>query len=224
MPKNLINLSQIVCSTPVDNEPPCPLTINVRSQCDSLYNTVEWSVEETSCLEDIAGYKVYFKPITGEENLSLIATINDKNVFTYRHYPGETISGCYSVSAFDLNNNEGERSVIVCVDSCNFYEIPNVFTPNGDDINDKLVAKTSALVERIEFSLFNRNGVLLYRTDNPRIEWDGTYKGKIVSPGIYFYQCDVYENRASGVELFHLSGFVHLITESDAELKNIQTK
>ena len=34
MPKNLINLSQKVCTTPVDNEPPCPPVVNVRSQCD----------------------------------------------------------------------------------------------------------------------------------------------------------------------------------------------
>lgn len=224
LPKNLINLSEIVCSTPVDNEPPCPLTINVTSQCDSLYNTVKWSVEELSCLADIAGYKVFYKPITGEENFTLIASINDKNIFSYNHYPGESISGCYYVTSFDFNNNESENSLIVCVDSCNFYEIPNVFTPNGDNINDRLVAKTSALVERVEFSLFNRNGLLLFRTDNPRIEWDGTYNDKIVSPGIYFYQCEVYENRASGIEQFHLSGFVHLITERDSELKRLETK
>ena len=113
---------------------------------------------------------------------------------------------------------------MVCVDSCNFYEIPNVFTPNGDNINEKLVAKTSGLVEKIDFRLYNRNGLLLFRTANPRIEWDGTYKGRIVSPGVYFYQCDVFERRTSGLEQFHLSGFVHVITEVNSKLKNETTK
>jgi gliding motility-associated-like protein len=223
LPKNLINLSEIICATPVDNEPPCPLTINVTSQCDSLYNTVKWSVKEPICFEDVAGYKIYYQA-KSQETLSLLTTINDKNIFSYKHYPGETIAGCYAVTAFDLNNNEGQKSVIVCVDSCNFYEIPNVFTPNGDDINDFLVAKTSALVEKIDFKLFNRNGLLLFSTDKPRIEWDGSYKGKIVSPGIYFYQCEVYENRISGLEQFHLSGFIHVITDINAKLKNVETK
>ena len=71
-----------------------------------------------------------------EDSLTLLTTINDKNIFTYQHFPGETISGCYAVSAFDLNGNESEKSVMICIDSCNFYEIPNVFTPNGDNIND----------------------------------------------------------------------------------------
>jgi gliding motility-associated-like protein len=154
-----------------------------------------------------------------EEVLSLLATINEQNTFMYKHYPGEIVSGCYAVSAFDLMGNESEMSVMICVDSCNFYEIPNVFTPNGDDINDWLVAKTSGLVEKVDFKLFNRYGVLIFQTDEPKINWDGTYKGKIVSPGVYFYQCDVFERRISGLEQFHLSGFVHVITEQGAAVK-----
>jgi gliding motility-associated-like protein len=223
MPKNLINLSESICVTPVDNEPPCPPLISVRTQCDSLYNTVSWAITEDECNADIAGYKIFYK-LTTDENLSLLIDIDDKNTFSYKHYPGEVIAGCYAVSAYDSVGNESAKSVMVCIDSCNFYEIPNVFTPNGDDINEKLVAKTSGLVEKIDFRLFNRNGMLLFRTEEPRIEWDGTYKGKIVSPGVYFYQCDVFERRISGLEQFHLSGFVHVITEVNSKLKNETTK
>jgi len=223
MPKDLINLSQINCSTPVDNEPPCPPVINVSSQCDSLYNLITWAIDDPICFDDIVGYYLYSK-MTFEEDLELLTTINDKYIFSYRHYPGDIVSGCYAVSAFDANGNEGDKSVMVCIDSCNFYEIPNVFTPNGDDINDWLVAKASGLVEKIDFKMFNRSGLLLFRTEDPKINWDGTYKGKIVSPGVYFYQCDVYERRITGLELFHLSGFVHVITEEGGEVIKVETK
>ena len=116
------------------------LKLHVTSQCDSLYNTVRWTIADSNCLQDVAGYNIYYKLIT-EENLSLLTVINDKNTFSYKHYPGEVIAGCYAVSAFDLIGNESLKSVMICVDSCNFYEIPNVFTPNGDDINDWLVGK-----------------------------------------------------------------------------------
>ena len=224
LPKNLINFSETVCTTPVDNEPPCPPQVSVISKCDSLYNNISWAITDTACFSDVAGYKVYAK-MSSAESLSLLTTINDKNIFTYKHYPGEIIIGCYAVTAFDIHGNESQNPVMVCpIDSCNFYEIPNVFTPNGDNINDKLVAKTSGLVEKIDFRIFNRDGMLIFKTEEPRIEWDGTYKGKIVSPGVYFYQCDVYERRISGLELFHISGFVHVITTADAKLNNVQTK
>jgi gliding motility-associated-like protein len=217
MPKNLINLSQIACVTPVDNEAPCPPELNVTSHCDSLYNVLTWRIPDATCFADIAGYNIYYK-MTYDENTALITTINDKNVFNFRHNPGEVIAGCYEVSAFDAAGNEGRRSVLICADSCQFYEIPNVFTPNGDGFNDFLIAKTSGLVEKIDFKLFNRSGLLIFQTDQPRINWDGTYNGKIVSPGVYFYSCDVYERRITGVELFHLSGFVHVITEEGARI------
>jgi gliding motility-associated-like protein len=217
LPKNLLNLSQKSSITAVDNEPPCVPELRVRTQCDSLYNILTWTITDPLCFTDIAGYKIYYK-LTSEENLALIQTINDRNVQTYRHEPGDLIAGCYAVSAFDNVGNEGEKSVMVCVDSCNFYEIPNVFTPNGDAINDWLIAKTSGLVEKIDFQLFNRTGMLIFQTSDPRINWDGTYKGKIVSPGVYYYQCDVTERRITGAETFHLSGFVHVITEKGAKV------
>jgi gliding motility-associated-like protein len=215
LPKNLINFSQIVCATPVDNEAPCAPDLNVSSQCDSLYNNVVWTISDPLCFDDIAGYRVHYKA-TIEEELSFVIDIADRNVFSYKHYPGDLISGCYAVTAYDAFGNESSPSTVICVDSCDFYEIPNVFTPNGDGINDMLVAKTSGLVELVDFKLFNRNGQMLFSTSEPRINWDGTFRGNIVSPGIYFYQCDVYERRITGLELFHLSGFVHVITEKGA--------
>ncbi len=223
LPKKLVNFSETACTSPIDNEPPCVPLPDVTSQCDSLYNKITWTLPEPGCLDDIAGYKLFYK-LTTEENMTLLTTINDKNVFSYKHFPGDVISGCYAVSTFDSKGNESARSVMVCIDSCNFYEIPNVFTPNNDNINDLLVARTSGLVEKVDFRLFNRNGLEIFRTEEPRLEWDGTYKGNIVSPGVYFYQCDVFERRISGLEQFHLSGFVHVITVEGAKVKPTETK
>jgi len=222
MPKNLFNNSQEACAVAVDNEPPCIPDLDVSSLCDSTKNEIKWSITDADCLADIAGYHIFYKPLDG--NLfTMVETINDKYVFSTIHAPPNNIvSGCYAVTAFDPLGNESDKSIIVCVDSCKFYEIPNVFTPNGDSWNDELVAKTSGLVEKVDFRILNRNGLLIFQTDNPRIEWNGSYKGKIVSPGVYFYLCDVYDN--SGQATFHLSGFVHVITELGAELNVIQTK
>lgn len=216
LPKGLINLSQEACVTPDDNEPPCVPDLSVSTECDSLYNHLVWNVTDPECYADIAGYKIFFKG-NFDENMTLLETINDPAESSLTHYPGDVVAGCYAISAFDLNGNESPMSTIICLDSCNYYEIPNVFTPNMDGKNDLLVAKTSGLVEKVDFKLFSRSGSLIFETDDPRINWNGTYKGKLVQPGVYFYQCDVYEQRITGIEMFHLSGFVHLITEKGAQ-------
>ena len=72
---------------------------------------------------DVAGYKIYYE-LTNSGDLELLKTLNDKNTFSYKHYPGQYISGCYAISAFDAAGNESAKSALVCVDSCNFYEIP----------------------------------------------------------------------------------------------------
>jgi gliding motility-associated-like protein len=222
-PKNLINLSEKSCVTPVDNEPPCPPDLKVSSKCDSVYNKLTWTINDPVCFADITGYKIYYKQ-TSDEILTLLKTIENQNIFEFIHESVESIAGCYAISAFDAEGNESDKSVMICVDSCNFYEIPNVFTPNGDDINDYLVAKTSGLVEKVDFKIFNRNGLMLFQTSEPKLNWDGTYKGKIVSPGVYFYQCDVFERRITGLEQSHLSGFVHVITEKNAKVNKPEFK
>jgi gliding motility-associated-like protein len=217
LPKNLINFSETASVKPFDNEPPCRPGLNVSSQCDIPSNTLRWNVTDPFCLSDIAGYNIHYKlPNTEKDTIIYKA---DKSTFLYVHE--KVVAGCYAVTAYDSTGNEIPESEWqwICVDSCKFYEIPNVFTPNEDTFNDRLVARTSGLVEKIDFKLFNRNGLQLFRTTDPKINWDGTYKGKIVSPGVYFYQCDVWERRITGLEMFHLSGFVHVITEKGATNK-----
>jgi len=221
-PSGLVNLSQQVCVTPFDNEPPCVPDLNLSTDCDSLYNRLMWEVDDPECFADIAGYNIFYKG-NFEENMALIETINDKNIFSYTHYPeGDVVAGCYAITAFDLLGNESDMSRVICIDSCNYYEIPNVFTPNMDGKNDILIAKTSGLVEKVDFKLYTRSGSLIFETSDPKLNWNGTYKGKLVQPGVYFYQCDVYEQRITGLETFSLSGFIHLITEKGAEAVKIE--
>jgi gliding motility-associated-like protein len=216
LPAGLINLSQEACVTPIDNEPPCTPVLSLQTDCDSLFNLLTWTLTDSECYDDVEKYNIFYRGIF-DENLSLLTTIEDKNIFQYKHELMDVVAGCYAISAIDFNLNESPLSATICIDSCNFYEIPNVFTPNNDGKNDLLLAKTSGLVEKVDFKLFTRSGQLIFQTSDPKINWNGTYKGAIMQPGVYFYQCDVYERRIAGIEMFHLSGFIHLITEKGAD-------
>ncbi len=63
--------------------------------------------------------------------------------------------------------------------------IPNIFTPNGDSFNDKFEYKYQKQWE-FETQIFNRWGNLVFDNKNSE-NWDGTYQGKPVTSGVYFY-------------------------------------
>ena len=67
-------------------------------------------------------------------------------------------------------------------------EIPNAFSPHGDDINDKLCVKSKTTVGIVEFRaiIFNRWGQKLYEWTDINDGWDGTYNGHPVKQGTYF--------------------------------------
>lgn len=64
----------------------------------------------------------------------------------------------------------------------------NAFTPNGDGINDKWMVTTGdACTSQIMVKVFNRYGSEVYANNNYQNNWDGTYKGKPVPDGTYYY-------------------------------------
>lgn len=67
-------------------------------------------------------------------------------------------------------------------------EIPNAFSPNDDNINDKLCVKSKTTVGIVEFRaiIFNRWGQKLYEWTDINDGWDGTYNGRPVKQGTYF--------------------------------------
>ncbi|MCD4744998.1 MAG: gliding motility-associated C-terminal domain-containing protein, partial [Bacteroidales bacterium] len=65
-------------------------------------------------------------------------------------------------------------------------ELPTAFTPNGDGINDTLYVRGSGFAE-IEFSIFNRFGEMVFKTDNYKIGWDGKFNGVKQEVEVYIY-------------------------------------
>jgi gliding motility-associated-like protein len=68
--------------------------------------------------------------------------------------------------------------------------LPNVFTPNGDGINDFWqLANPQALVRYpgFQLKLYNRWGSLVFETDQPQFRWPGTQAGNALAEGVFFW-------------------------------------
>ena len=87
---------------------------------------------------------------------------------------------------------------------CNNANIlmPNAFTPNGDNHNDYYYPLTRGIKTILKFSIYNRNGKLIYEAknfppNNKSFGWDGRLKDMDQSTSVFVYYvealCDVGE-------------------------------
>ena len=162
---------------------------------------------------DVFSYNVYYAP-SAEDDFELVATVDGAENTTAIHQIGTTVAGCYAVTAVDTVGNESAFSNITCIDNCPIYTLPNVFTPNGDGANDMYKPFPYRFIDRINLKIFNRWGQLVHESQDPDIQWMGTnLNGKDLAEGVYYYTCEVYEDRLNGVvkQPDILSGFIHII-------------
>jgi len=68
--------------------------------------------------------------------------------------------------------------------------VPNTFTPNNDGINDLWLIENLQTYPNASVEIFNRYGQLLYESKGIYKPWDGTYKGKPLPFGTYYYIID----------------------------------
>lgn len=68
----------------------------------------------------------------------------------------------------------------------NLFEVPNAFTPNGDQINDRFRPVLYAGTV-VNMTIWSRWGELVYEGDSPN-GWDGTFDGEIAPADVYVFQ------------------------------------
>jgi gliding motility-associated-like protein len=82
---------------------------------------------------------------------------------------------------------------------------PNIFTPNGDGINDTWVIPQLAFYPECFVQIFTRSGRLIFTSFGYNIPWDGKYEGKDVPVATYYWVI-----KASS-ELPHIGGGVTVV-------------
>lgn len=219
----LINYSQIVCAVPTDSIAPCPPSVAVSTLCEQaniapdeiLINTISYQFDNITCHQtnDLIGINIYYR--LNEIGQFEFIDFLSKNDISFSHVLDDNISGCYALTAVDSSGNESSLGNEICVDNCPNYALPNTFTPNNDQKNDIFVPIVNRFIFSIEMEIYNRWGEVVFRTENPSIEWDGTnLNGSKLNDGTYYYTCRVFENRVDGIieQTNPLTGFIQLIT------------
>lgn len=82
--------------------------------------------------------------------------------------------------------------------------VPDVFTPDGNGINDSFKAIGFNL-KNIHMKIYNRWGEQIFESFGVNDAWDGTFKGETVMEGVYIYTIDA---EATDGEHYYLNGNV----------------
>ena len=93
-------------------------------------------------------------------------------------------NGCKRSDSIELTRGENME-----------FEVVTVFTPNGDGINDKMVIKNIDLIQPCKLGVYNRWGDELYSSKDYQNNWNGTYKGKSLPEGSYYYVLETKEGK-----------------------------
>lgn len=100
----------------------------------------------------------------------------------------EYYTQCYRIAATKIGTDTVTWSNDVCFNFEPTLFIPDAFSPNADDVNDKFGVKGGAL-KTFSFVIYSRWGEKLYETDDLNFLWDGTYKGRDQPQDVYMFYC-----------------------------------
>ena len=96
----------------------------------------------------------------------------------------------YIVTGYDSLGCTGTTSVSIVVEETSF--IPSLFSPNDDGQNDQLKIYGLGSAQHFSFSIYNREGALVYKTSDVsevvQRGWDGTKNGAEQPSGVYFWK------------------------------------
>ena len=138
-----------------------PLGVNINKH--NVYLNIGDNVALTPTVDRSGTFTYQWTPIKGLNEptlLNVTATPSSPTVYTL--VVTETATGC-----------TGSDSIEIVV--ANDWFVPNVFTPNGDGLNDVFAVQPRGDNKLIELRIYNRYGQKVFdRTDIP---WDGKVNG-----------------------------------------------
>ena len=163
-----------------------------------------------ACPEEFASRKIYVLPqpqlnlgadtsiCPGSDAILLCDRTNNNNpLATWKWSTGQTGSSIYVgapgvyTAIVDLSGCYTTDSVIVSSDC--YMDIPNVFSPNNDGINDYFYPRQllSKGLTYCKINIFNRWGELIFEsTATDGRGWDGRFNGVEQPEGVYIYMID----------------------------------
>ena len=110
-------------------------------------------------------------PAAGKESFTISIRVTDRD--------GNTLD-----KFFEITRTRPDFTVL---------RITSAFSPTGDGSNDTWGVPDLRVFQGVRIQIFDRGGERVFYTENPDVRWDGTFEGKAMPVGSYFWVIEVIE-------------------------------
>ena len=165
-----------------------PATVTFKAYCTDAVDHKEW---QKALDPDFQSIEARFNDDEVEQTFNTTGT-------SYWRFVGTNLQGGCEAYGPTYTVHIGE-SELVC---------PNVFSPGSTEgVGDIWKVKHKSIVE-FHCTIFNTWGNKIFEFSNPDDGWDGKYRGKLVSTGVYYY---VIQARGADDKVYKLSGDINIL-------------
>jgi gliding motility-associated-like protein len=98
-----------------------------------------------------------------------------------------------AVVVWDSLCDRGDTAVwtyeVISPDAPDGVTFPNMFSPNGDGLNDlyRLNQAAASSLADLNLIIYDRWGQKVFATNDPAFAWDGRFRNRLLLDGVYFY-------------------------------------
>lgn len=167
----LVGTAENGCSSVPVNK---PITV-YKTRAFAGYDTI--AAQNQSITLQASGEGLFsWSPATGLSDptiLNPVVTLQKDAVYTLTAY---TTAGCINSDTIRIKVYKGPA----------FY-VPNAFTPNGDEKNDRFRCLAVGMASVDFFNVYNRYGQLVFSSGSYQPGWDGTVRGVKQPSGTYIW-------------------------------------
>jgi len=129
------------------------------------------------------------------EYIELVAPEDNSYSWSVKHKPNIVISEEQNITVSPTETTSyilnGEFNIIereIVIEECPELEMPNVFTPNNDLINDVFVPTHMKNIISSNLIIVNRWGDVVFKSKNLMEGWNGESNGYESNDGVYFWK------------------------------------
>ena len=173
-------------------------TLEFGTSCEFIYDFEDLTPKDTIACSELGFIvnlsKIKFPIYWNDGDTSKIRTFLEAGSYSYRT---------------NYCDQEFEASFNLTLEKCTCdFEIANIFSPNGDDLNDEIKLNNQCdYLTDFQFLVYDRSGSLLFQTKAPEFSWDGKFNGQKLNNGVYTYVMQ-YKNSLQNNKLIQKSGTI----------------